>query len=914
MIPADVQFEMEPWRSELPSSQTGPLWNPGPSDALWQFYPRASYAQEAWRERLPLWDPYSLCGLPALAQGREFSNPLFAVLCQVLSLDTTLRLMVVLTLVMASVGSFLFLRELNLGRFGALLGSAAYSYNTYLTGFLPLTEFCVSMVWFPLILWACERAVRRHDLRWALVGAVGFALQIMSGTILWPFYAGITLALLIVARAVVVLAAERSLAEAVRPLIAGGIVLGLGAMLAAPQLLLTLELFSLTPRGEPIGLISIIPIKHLARLVAPDFWGNPLHGNRYWGSFNHIETNLYWGIVPLLCVGASLLSRRRAQAAIVFGLGLLTLLAVVGVPPFRSIVSAIYPVFLNTFPGRIFYVTSLVWAIAAAIGADWLYRERPVRVIWLLVALAAAAAGCLLALAGTLQLERANIVAILGETGFGLRMGSLLRASVLLSASAVLLSLWARRENRWALRALLVLAGLDLFTLGMRYNETVPPQQVLPTTPSLERLQQLVTTEPEPVRVATVPSGAILYGASPQFFRLQTVPGYNSWMLSRTWDYLNLTGVLAETPFVMAYLGDCCNPLLDALNVKYLYVAGDFSPVGASTLDLVGYLPRARIQEGQPAAVQSVSWTIGGVTRRAILQQPPSRITFPVQVDRPARFDAMVAMSPEAWDKPGDGMGFEVVLERSGREPETLFSRYIDPKRDPAQRVWHHVVVDLQAVADEEPLTLTLVTSAGPRGDATCDWGGWGYPRIMSESPPALELVFDGENRIYRNNRSLPRAWIVHRVREVDLGDTARVKDELRRPDFNPRELAIVEGRLRRSLDHVDTADAARITDYRAESVTVETRSEGSGLLVLSDVFYPGWEVTVDGVPTQVFPTNLMMRAVFLEPGTHRVVFEFDPPNLARGILGSLTAMAFVVGVWAWETKKRARQRHRATA
>ena len=60
-----------------------------------------------------------------------------------------------------------------------------------------------------------------------------------------------------------------------------------------------------------MGATSSLPLKNLIRLVAPDFWGNPLSGNLYWGKFNYTETALYFGVFPLILLLVSLFSPRR---------------------------------------------------------------------------------------------------------------------------------------------------------------------------------------------------------------------------------------------------------------------------------------------------------------------------------------------------------------------------------------------------------------------------------------------------------------------------------------------------------------------------------------------------------------------------------------------------------------------------
>jgi len=75
------------------------------------------------------------------------------------------------------------------------------------------------------------------------------------------------------------------------------------------------------------------------------------------------------------------------------------------------------------------------------------------------------------------------------------------------------------------------------------------------------------------------------------------------------------------------------------------------------------------------------------------------------------------------------------------------------------------------------------------------------------------------------------------------------------------------------------------------------TRSASAGLLVLSEVDYPGWQVKVDGQPAQVLRADTVLRAVCLPAGSHTVRFEFAPRDLMIGAVISCLALAVVMVV-----------------
>jgi hypothetical protein len=89
----------------------------------------------------------------------------------------------------------------------------------------------------------------------------------------------------------------------------------------------------------------------------------------------------------------------------------------------------------------------------------------------------------------------------------------------------------------------------------------------------------------------------------------------------------------------------------------------------------------------------------------------------------------------------------------------------------------------------------------------------------------------------------------------------------------------------------------ARLAEDRPERVVAEMTSDSAGLLVLADLFYPGWKAQVDGRPAEVLRADGVFRAVALPPGTHRVVFRYRPLSVWIGGGLSAAALFFILAL-----------------
>jgi hypothetical protein len=79
-----------------------------------------------------------------------------------------------------------------------------------------------------------------------------------------------------------------------------------------------------------------------------------------------------------------------------------------------------------------------------------------------------------------------------------------------------------------------------------------------------------------------------------------------------------------------------------------------------------------------------------------------------------------------------------------------------------------------------------------------------------------------------------------------------------------------------------DLKPAIAITKYTDSAIAIDVSAEKPGIVVLHDLYYPGWEARVDGVSAPVLRANILFRGVEVPAGHHKVEFLFRPLSLVN--------------------------------
>ena len=79
------------------------------------------------------------------------------------------------------------------------------------------------------------------------------------------------------------------------------------------------------------------------------------------------------------------------------------------------------------------------------------------------------------------------------------------------------------------------------------------------------------------------------------------------------------------------------------------------------------------------------------------------------------------------------------------------------------------------------------------------------------------------------------------------------------------------------------------------QRVELDVTLESPGIVVLADVYYPGWELTIDDVPAPIYRINRLMRGAAAGTGHHHLVFRYAPRSFRLGLMVSAVGLGSLV-------------------
>jgi Bacterial membrane protein YfhO len=233
------------------------------------------------------------------------------------------------------------------------------------------------------------------------------------------------------------------------------------------------------------------------------------------------------------------------------------------------------------------------------------------------------------------------------------------------------------------------------------------------------------------------------------------------------------------------------------------------------------------------------------------------------------------------------GDGYEVCLER----PRLFASGLIQERQDGLFMVADGIVDSTDRRLDMLNVKYFVLPAGGPD-----------FEKFAARGDRFIPVLDDGHVAVFENTRVLPRAFLVHLSEAEVLTNRDAQLSRLRDPSFDPQRTVILSEPLP-TAEYEDSTPPSPLDDVVIEDVgpngyRFRIKSSVKSLLVVSQIYYPGWRATVSGERVPVVAANYALTGIPVPAGDHEVRFVFDPASfkigLAITILSILMAVALI--------------------
>ena len=143
----------------------------------------------------------------------------------------------------------------------------------------------------------------------------------------------------------------------------------------------------------------------------------------------------------------------------------------------------------------------------------------------------------------------------------------------------------------------------------------------------------------------------------------------------------------------------------------------------------------------------------------------------------------------------------------------------------------------------------------------------------------AKYFLLASQNLDVQNPYAYGNAWLVDQVKYVDNAN--QELDAL--GQMNLRHEAVADKQFQQVLGETvaqDSLSTVELTAYEPNQLTYTVNSSKGGVLVFSEIYYPGWTASVDGQEVEVGRVNYVLRAIHISGGKHQVVLSFFPKSV----------------------------------
>ena len=171
---------------------------------------------------------------------------------------------------------------------------------------------------------------------------------------------------------------------------------------------------------------------------------------------------------------------------------------------------------------------------------------------------------------------------------------------------------------------------------------------------------------------------------------------------------------------------------------------------------------------------------------------------------------------------------------------------------------------------------------ADANGDMTKVNGDSIYPVLNMLNTKYFIMPLQGGQTVpLQNPYAYGNAWFVDKL--TFANNANEEIDQVGK--LNLRHEAVADAKFKEVLGQAvpqDDTSIVKLVQYKPNNLTYEVTSSKGGVIVFSEIYYPGWKATVDGQPVELGRVNYILRALNVKAGKHKVVLDFHPTSIKK--------------------------------
>jgi hypothetical protein len=861
------------------------------------------FPSKIFSSRFELWNPmvqggmyvltdpqYQTLYLPGIVVMKLFSSPF------------GYNLLLLMHYSIAGFFTYLFLRLLKLNKYSSFIGGLIFMFSGFLSAHKSHHAMVMAAAYLPVTLYFIENYFLKFDLKSLIFAAMSLAMSVYAG------YPAVTVYICIVTipyinYKVFYLEGKSKFLEITKIIL---IIYVGGFFLTTAQTLPVYESLNFLTRSE-ISYSFFTDYSYKFYLLPLMLFPN-LYGNN--PNFNITEFAGYVGLLPLFFLLFSFIFFRKKNSQIYFWffMVIFSFLLVLGnSTPFYKLMYHVPIYNLFRVPARNWLEVNFAIAVLSAMFLHYFVKENSITKEKYLKTLLVIIAIFLLIFSFIIIGNFDSFLIIFSDStpDFSLFLIFIIPIIFFICSSTLMFSFYGIRINRLFQFIILILIFLDLFSFGYFHDaEYLISANSLKDNEIVSFLKnKKVSTDK--YRILPLKFENYLENVYPGFNMLYDINVVNGFGPIWLQDYVDLTdfvitGMTNSTAELLA------NPqIISVLSTKYLIVSdkndkemiesiSNTNELGKETLvvnggfvtnwDMINVLDKEENlfllrspSEGQVSLIQ---------TPFLIKSEQYYEISFSVQcVGNSLNFAEPLFVDFYDLNNSQAIYGFEKSITASfiknnqNNNYKILFYAGEKSVQDVLLRIFTfseqpYVIKNIRLV---EMDYLPNYTCGGNQKDCT--------------SPYSKVYETESGVSIYENNNFLPRARFVTQLLPVDSSSTA-IQLLKYSYDYDLREAAYVEG-----LEYKWELSEGRIikSDFSSYSeVYLKVKTDGPAFLILSDTWYPGWKVFINGTQGRIYRVNGVSRGVFIsEAGEHHIEFKFKPVSFYLGL--TVSSLTFII-------------------